>query len=1070
LIQERNGENYLGAPAAFLYIINFKIVYRYFGDSYMNNFGLNLSLCGITRLLREDPKMKSFRRKVLAVFLLGGLLSTYPRSSHASTRAWEGTITIPTYGWAEDVNPKFWALEGDIKFSTTVKGSIVYPYTMQDHLFRTKEDVTYKALFLENDYLKITCLPELGGRLHSVFDKIKLKEMFHINSVIKPGMIAMRGAWISGGVEWNFGPHGHTVTILSPVDAVPGKNPDGSAYIVLNNIDKIFRNRWTVRVTLHPGKAYLDEQIRIFNPTDAINPYYFWNCTAFPCRAGTRFIYPMTLGTDHNGTEFFSWPIHEGKDLSWLKNYEIYSSIFSVNCTFDFFGAYDVDADRGIVQVANHKILGGKKAWTWGTWDFGLVSQKNLTDEDGPYIEVQSGPLPTQSDYGMLLPRQTISWQEWWYPVHGLGDGFEYATKDIAIQSIRDNDKLQLRMLATDTFRVAKCTIFEKDQMLLNKNIDLSYRRPVVLDLKPAPKSAIDVTLKTRNGDLLASFSSPLPIPKVSPPDVSKLMTKPDEQLTVEEKYLKGRKYDLATSRKKAREYYEKALAEDAGYPLALRGLAVLDIEAGLYEDAIERLKKALKRDDSDGLSWFFLGVSHLRLRNTKEAINCAYKAAVCSDTASISYDLAGRAYMRLGDFSTAIGAFGKAVQLNPMDTKAKNHLMLALYASGDKKSAYKQAKKRIATDPTDLVPRALLSLKNKTAITNFVTDEAQEILGEYDFEMLEACLVFAELGLVSEAAELLMTKYIANTKGGQNPLPLYYLAYFASLQGNDKGAQAYRSLARWAYKDHVFPSRHEAIEVFKYAISKRSQDTHAHLLLGNLYANFGRVEEAARHWQKASELDPSRSIAYRNLGLYTWAVKEDLTKAEEYYRKAITARPKDQTLYRDLADIMLAANKPKEAIKVLEATPFEKMRRADVIIMLAQAYVDEQMYSNAIDLLESTPYFVNWEGQTITWDLFHKAHLERGRERFEKKDFLGALQDFELALTYPDNIGVGRSNKPQEAQALYWKGQALQELGRLEEARLAWNEGIDGPEGSKKQNQYRELCKKALLAHKWLL
>jgi len=130
-------------------------------------------------------------------------------------RAWKGTITIPTYGWAEDVNPKFWALEDQVKFSTTVKGAIVYPYTMQDHLYRTKEDRTYKhlyrtkedrtykALFLENEYLKVTCLPELGGRLHSVLDKTTGAETFHLNNVIKPSMIAMRGAFISGGVEWN---------------------------------------------------------------------------------------------------------------------------------------------------------------------------------------------------------------------------------------------------------------------------------------------------------------------------------------------------------------------------------------------------------------------------------------------------------------------------------------------------------------------------------------------------------------------------------------------------------------------------------------------------------------------------------------------------------------------------------------------------------------------------------------------------------------------------------------------------------------------------------------------------
>ena len=111
-----------------------------------------------------------------------------------AARAWEGEIVIPTYGWEEDINPKFWALEGQVRLSTTVKRTIVYPYTMQDHLSRKRQDRTYKALFLENEYLKVTCLPELGGRLHSVIDKTTGEEVFHANRVIKPSMIAMRGA------------------------------------------------------------------------------------------------------------------------------------------------------------------------------------------------------------------------------------------------------------------------------------------------------------------------------------------------------------------------------------------------------------------------------------------------------------------------------------------------------------------------------------------------------------------------------------------------------------------------------------------------------------------------------------------------------------------------------------------------------------------------------------------------------------------------------------------------------------------------------------------------------------
>ncbi|MEK7995505.1 MAG: tetratricopeptide repeat protein, partial [Planctomycetota bacterium] len=302
-----------------------------------------------------------------------------------------------------------------------------------------------------------------------------------------------------------------------------------------------------------------------------------------------------------------------------------------------------------------------------------------------------------------------------------------------------------------------------------------------------------------------------------------------------------------------------------------------------------------------------------------------------------------------------------------------------------------------------------------------------------------------------------------AVAEGERSPLPVYYLAYFASLQNDAAKARTYLAQAAQMRRDFVFPSRPEAVEILDYATRSNPNDALAHLHLGNLYAHLDRLDEAAGHWQRAADLDSSLSIAFRNLALYAWAAEEDLSKAEQLYRKAIAARPKDQTLYRDLADVLLAEKKRPEAIKVLESTPFEKLRRADIIIMLAQAYLDEQRYDDAIDLLESTPYFVNWEGQSITWDMFHKAHLERGRKRFENKDFAGALQDIEASLTYPENIGVGRSNRPQEAAAQYWRGKTLEALGRLEEARSAWKEGAAGHTGSEEQNKHRELCKAQL-------
>ncbi|HPC96859.1 MAG TPA: DUF5107 domain-containing protein [Sedimentisphaerales bacterium] len=983
--------------------------------------------------------------------------------TEAKTKAWQGMITIPTYGWSEDINPKFWALEDRIKLSTTVKGAIVYPYTMQDHLYRTKEDRTYRALFLENEYLKVTCLPELGGRLHSVFDKTTGAETFHLNNVIKPSMIAMRGAFISGGVEWNAGPQVHTVTILSPVDALVGTNADGSAYLEVSNLEKTLRTRWTVRVTLHPGRAYLDEQIRIFNPVDAVNPYYFWNCTAFPAKSGTRFIYPMTLGTDHYGVDFFNWPIHEGKDLSWLKNYETWASIFSVDCIFDFFGAYDVDDDRGVVQVANHYELSGKKAWTWGTWDFGLVSQKNLTDDDGPYIEVQSGPLPTQSDYGMLLPRQQVAWQEWWYPVHGLGDGFEFATKDIAVQTHREDGQLRLNIIATARFPNAVCVVSQNGTDLLARRLDLSPQRACSVVVSPAPQGAAEVMIKTRQGETLARFVTPLPIPKVTPPPRTKVMEKADAELTLQERLLKGRKFDLATNRKKAREYYGKALADDAGCSPALVGLAVLDVEAGLYSEAIPRLEKALERDPDDGTAWYFLGVARLKLNDATETLRCARQAARYAATASLAFDLAGRAHAALGQKPAAVEAFAKAVKLNPNDAKARDHWLLALYANGEKPAAFAEARRVSSQFPTDLVPRAIPALQGDREMERFVK-EAREFVGEDDFEMIETSLLFAEVGLVQEASRLLDAVCVeAVPEAERSPLPVYYLAHYASRAGNAEEAAEWLKQASRINRDCVFPSRPEALEVLRYAVRENPDDAHAHLYLGNLYAHLGRVTEAAAHWQKAVDLDGSLSVAHRNLGLYAWAQEQDLAKAEQAYRKAISARPKDQTLYRDLAEILLEQNRRPEAIELLESTPGDPLKRAEIIVLLAQLYCDERQFDEAIDLLESTPYFVNWEGQTITWDLFHKAHMERGRVRFDEGNFAGALQDFEAALTYPDNIGVGRSNKPQEATAQYWRGKTLQSLGRLPEARAAWQLGAAGPAGSREQNASRELCEAAL-------
>jgi tetratricopeptide (TPR) repeat protein len=992
----------------------------------------------------------------LALFLL------LPHYASAEVKVSKGTITIPTYPWGSDVNPKFWALEGGIKSSVNINNSIIYPYTMQDEFSSGKVDQTYRALFLENEYLKVTCLPELGGRIYSVLDKTENKQMFHYNPVIKPSKIAMRAAFITGGVEWNAGPQTHTVTLVSPVNALVGENRDGSAYIEVSNLEQSLRTRWTVRVTLHPQKAYLDEEISIVNPTEGMQPYYFWNCTSFVNLPGTRFIYPMTVGTDHYGVKSFSWPVHEGKDMTWLKNYEAASSIFAYQCSFDFFGAYDVDLDRGIIQVANHHELVGKKAWTWGEGDYGRIHQKALADDGSHYIEVQSGPLPTQSDYGMLAPRGRVAWREWWYPVHGLGDGFEYANQDLAVQTERRDGKLNLLLYATGKFPQSTCTLTRENKVLLEKSLDLSPENPQPLTLSPAPAGPVNVTVKSSEDTVIAEFTTPLPIPEVTPPDPEKFKEKPDEQLTVEEIFLRGQKYDRATNRKKARQYYEMALARDSRHSPSLRGLAVLDIEAALYSQAAKNLELALERHPSDGLAWYFLGICHLRQTHEQDALNCAYQAAKLFPSRSLGYDLAGRIHMRRHEYNQAVEAFTKALRSNPADNMAQNHLLLARYAQNTTQRTRQRLQRRITQNPSDLVPRALQALQDESEMKKFASS-AREFMGEDDFEMIETSLFFAEVGLFDEAQQILSATCVEALPSEQrSPLTLYYLAYFAAQQNKTDIAQDYLAQAAGTCRDFVFPSRPQAIEVLQYALKKNPDDANAHLHLGNLFGHLGRLYEAVSSWQNAARLDSSLSIAWRNLGLYYWSAENKLAQAEEMYRQAIAARPQDQTLYRDLTEILLDADKRTDAITLLESTTFDKPRRSEITIMLTQSYIDEQRLDDAIDLLESTTFHA-WEGQRNTWEIFSRAHIERGQKYMESNNHQAALRDFDAALTYPDNLGVGRPDQPQEAYAHYHRALALKALDKVNEARLAFQTGADGLAGNEQQNKYRILCREAL-------
>jgi len=777
----------------------------------------------------------------------------------------------------------------------------------------------------------------------------------------------------------------------------------------------------------------------MYNPTDGVHPYYFWNCTAFPNLEGTRFIYPMTLGTDHNGTKFYKWPMHEGKDLSLLRDYDTMSSVFGYDCVFDFFGSYDYIRDRGLVSYANHLELKGKKAWTWGKDDFGVVSQMALSDA-GPvnaqYIEVQSGPLLTQSDYGMLKPHQAVTWREFWYPVHGLGDAFEFATRDAAVQARRDGRKLRIAAISTGDFPGAVCKLTRGEKVLLEQRADLSPKSPVILDLERAPEGAIGVTLQDADGEMLISYETPLNIPVLEPPDLTEKPARPDGQPTPDELYNKAFLADSQSNPARAREGYLAVLEADPMHVPARCGLATLDIEVGRFAEAEAHAQKAVERDPGSGRAWYLLGVAQLNLGDADEARKSGYKAARTLDALALGYSLVGRACMRLGRLDEAEQAFARAVAEQPLDASNRDRRLAAQYALGERETVA-AALSPVVTheDPTDIVALALLALAKGDPAT--FAEDLKRIGGETEFITLETATFLADLNLVRDAVAILQ----ACASESSSPLLHYYLAYYSSRLGNDSAAQKQLDAAVKKPYARVFPSRVEALPVLEYAVEKRPRDAVAHIMLGHLRAGLGRLDSAVQAWRDAVALNPRLSEAWRAIALHAKVKANDLDEAERCYLKAIEVASHDQLLYAELAPLLEQRGKRKEAIRLVERMPKTDHPRYDVVLWLADAYVAEGRYDDCLELL-MTASFSNWEGASRPHDIFVKALLARGKDRFAATQHGLALQDFQKALTYPENLHVGARYALTDAEARYWLGKTLLALGREAEARTAWETG----------------------------
>ena len=376
---------------------------------------------------------------ILSVSLSSIFLPGQTLFAQSGVKIWEEPLVIPTYlVQAPEPNPTFYngrAYQG-------AKGP-VYPYPFWDRLTDIRKDLTYQAVYLENQYVKICVLPEIGGRVFSGLDKTNNYDFIYRQHVIKPALIGMLGAWISGGVEWNI-PHHHRATTFMAVDHTIVKNPDGSATIWTGELELRHRTRWLVGLTLKPDSSAIDVTVKILNRTPLAHSMLCFANVAIHANKEYQVIFPpdAEFATFHGKNQFSRWPIStetynrqdytKGVDVSWWKNHAAPTSFFAWENEGDFLAGYDHGKDAGVAFIGDHNFVPGKKLWTWGTGPDGRLWEKLLTETDGPYAELMFGAYSdNQPDYSWTQPYEVRTIRQTWFPIRKIA-GMKAANKDAA--------------------------------------------------------------------------------------------------------------------------------------------------------------------------------------------------------------------------------------------------------------------------------------------------------------------------------------------------------------------------------------------------------------------------------------------------------------------------------------------------------------------------------------------------------------------------------------------------------------------------------------------------------------
>lgn len=985
----------------------------------------------------------------------------------SSVRVWEEDIEIPTYlTGPADPNPMFYTHE-----SYQGAQKKLYPYPVIDALSRDRENKAYTALNLENEYIKLTVLPELGGRLFSAVDKTNGYDFFYRQHVIKPALIGMLGAWISGGIEWCVFHH-HRNTTFMPVDYTLSENPDGSKTVWFGETERRHRMKWIIGLTLHPGKSVIEANVRFFNRTPMPHSILYWSNVAVHVNDDYQVIFPpsVQVATYHSKIDFTYWPIsrgryrgsnYEGVDISWWKNSEASNSFFAWDLQENFMGGYDHGKEAGVVHVGNHHIVCGAKLWEWGTGTNGQMWDKILTDTDGPYAELMVGAFSdNQPDYSWIKPYEVKAFKQCWFPVREIG-GFKNANLNGAVNlEMPSEGKAALGFHVTSPHKKARVALKAKGEVIFEKTVTLSPEAPFQATV-PIPagirQTNLRASLQSADGEELLAYQPVEQEPVDELPDTVKAPPTPGEVKTIEELYLTGLRVEQIHNPKvDPLDYYNKALQRDPGDTRSNTALGIHYNKYGLYEKAETHLRKAIERLSAgytrpeNTEAYFHLGLSLRGQGRLDEAYDSFYRASWDSAFHPAAYEQLAELSCRRGDFAQALDQIDRSLATNALNTNGMGIKSMILRRLGKTDQAMDVASQAMAVDSLDfLAANEMYLAKTKAGKSR----EARRALRDLSQNMRDSVQSYLELatdymncGLWDEAIDVLERPVNAKAPFASTyPLVHYYLGYLHAQKGEQERASESYARAKQTPPDYCFPFRLETADVLNAALEADPKDARAWYYLGNLLFDL-QPERAMECWEKALSLDKDLALAHRNLGWGYYRVKNDVPEAIGCYEQAVGCDPLVPRFYSELDTLYEVGNvSPERRLAMLEKHHETVVKHNTSFLREIMVLVLVGQYDDAINDLANSFFHVR-EGGGQIHDVYADAHLLKGLQCMSEDKPKEALDHFRLASEYPENLSVGRPGYDRRAPEIaYHTGTALEAAGDAEGAKESYDKAAAG-------------------------